>query len=207
MKNVMIAPVSDHTDALFVGLKEFPTEKVVLLAPEGRFGDAEKIKRDLEKFTIPAVVFQVSEKGMEDVFRIFSEIKKTEEKEIIVNIATGDKAFSSIVLSAAFVNGFRAFNVVDNEVISLPVMKFSYYKVLTDRKVDILKLLHEKGSLSLELISTATRMSLPLLSYHINGTYKVEGLKELGLIETISHKGKLEIKLSPLGSLLVRGYV
>ena len=208
MKSVVIAPVGDNPDALFVGLKEFPTEKVVLLAPEGRLGDAEKAKRDLEKFSISADIIQITGNIMEEVFKVFSEVKKNEaEREVVVNIATGDKVFSSLCLSAAFVNGLKAFDVLNNEVRLLPVMNYSYYRVLTDRKIDVMKVLHEKGSLSLELIGTATGMSLPLLSYHLNGTYKVEGLKELGLIETISHKGKLEVKLSPLGALLVKGYV
>ena len=29
MKNIVIAPMGDNMDALFVGIKEFPTEKII----------------------------------------------------------------------------------------------------------------------------------------------------------------------------------
>jgi hypothetical protein len=50
-------------------------------------------------------------------------------------------------------------------------------------------------------------MSLPLVSYHVNGTLKSEGLKQLGLVETTEQKGRVEVHLSTLGKLLVRGYI
>ena len=50
-------------------------------------------------------------------------------------------------------------------------------------------------------------MSAPLISYHINGNLKSKGLKEMGLIETKEEKGRLYLKLSTLGKLLVRGQV
>ena len=50
-------------------------------------------------------------------------------------------------------------------------------------------------------------MSLPLISYHINGTVKTNGLKELGLIGTVEKKGKIELQLSEMGKLLIKGYI
>ncbi|MBI4155584.1 hypothetical protein HY498_05905 [Candidatus Woesearchaeota archaeon] len=50
-------------------------------------------------------------------------------------------------------------------------------------------------------------MSMPLLSYHINGILKSEGLKQLGLIDVKEGKGSLVIELNTLGKLLVKGYI
>ena len=50
-------------------------------------------------------------------------------------------------------------------------------------------------------------MSPPLLSYHINGTLKSEGLKQLGLIDVVEEKGSMLIKLNTLGKLLIKGYI
>jgi len=50
-------------------------------------------------------------------------------------------------------------------------------------------------------------MSLPLISYHVNGNLKSEGLKELGLVETKEIKGRVEVELTTLGRLLLKGYV
>ncbi|HZX11849.1 MAG TPA: DUF6293 family protein [Candidatus Nanoarchaeia archaeon] len=208
MKSVVIAPVGDNLEALFVGIKEFPTEKVFLIAPEDKGEDAEKARKELQRFGILGVVVHVSGNMMEEMFRVVAEIKKAEaEKSIVVNVATGDRLSSCIALSAAFVNGLKAFGVVNDQAMLLPILKFSYYKLLTERKIEILRVLNEKGPLSLEGIGTAVRMSLPLLSYHLNGTYKVDGLKQLGLVETVQQRGRMEVSLSQLGKLLVKGYI
>ena len=91
----------------------------------------------------------------------------------------------------------------------LPILKFNYYKLLTDRKMAILQMLFDEPACcsSLEKLSKKLKMSLPLVSYHINGSRKSEGLKEMGLIETLDKKGRTEIGLSVMGKLLVRGHV
>lgn len=105
MKNIVIVPVGDNIDSLYVGLKEFPTEKIILITPEAKIAEANNTKKDLEKFKMP---------------------------------------------------------------------------------VDIVKI---KGNISsLEQLSKKTNMSLPLISYHVNGSSKSEGLKDLGLIETEERK-------------------
>ena len=110
--------------------------------------------------------------------------------------------------SAAFVNGLKAMSVMGNDAMMLPVLKFSYYSLLTDKKMDIMNLLNEPGCCSsLEELSKKTKMSLPLISYHINGNLKSEGLKEMGLVETTEQKGRINLKLSMLGRLLLKGYV
>ena len=53
-KNIIIAPVGDNMNALYVGLKEFPTERIYLLAPTDYLKAAEKAVKDLERFGIPS---------------------------------------------------------------------------------------------------------------------------------------------------------
>ncbi len=50
-------------------------------------------------------------------------------------------------------------------------------------------------------------MSLPLVSYHVNGNLKSQGLKELGLVNTENRDGRTSITLSFLGKLLVQGLI
>ena len=75
--------------------------------------------------------------------------------------------------------------------------------------MQILRIIHteEKCCASLEELSKKTKMSLPLISYHINGNLKSEGLKDLGLVKTSEKKGKVAIELTMLGRLLLKGYV
>ena len=208
-KNIIVAPVGDNMDALYIGLREFPTERIILLAPPERVKEAEKAIQDLDRFKIPAKIIEIKGNIWEEMFRKIAEIRQAEkDKSILVNTATGDRMTTCAATSAAFVNGIKAFSVDNGMTMLLPVLKFSYYRMLTDRKMEILKMLSKPDCcISLEELSKKTKMSLPLISYHTNGNLKSEGLKEMGLIETTEKKGKIEIKLSTLGRLLIKGYV
>ena len=209
MKRIVIAPVGDSIEALFVGIKEFPTEKVILITPEESLDIANKAQKELEKFKIPVIIKEIKGNLWEEMFKTISEIKSYEpENKIIINVATGDKDLRCAATSAAFVNGLKAFSVAGDQAMLLPILKFSYYKLLTEKKLGILRLLSEPNCCSsLEEISKRTNMSLPLISYHINGTLKSDGLKQLGLIDIKENKGKLNVNLSTLGRLLINGYI
>ena len=208
-KKVVIAPVGDNMDALYVGIKEFPTERVILLTPEDRIEDAKKAQQELKKFGIPVQITEMKGNVWEEMFQKIAEIKALEKgKEIIINTATGDRVSTCAATSAAFVNGLKAMAIDSGEAMMLPVLKFSYYNILTKKKMEILKLLQQPGCCkSLEELSKKSKMSLPLISYHINGNLKSEGLKDLGLVDTTEEKGRIAVKLSTLGRLLVKGYI
>ena len=208
MKYVVIAPVSENIDSLFVGIKEFSTSRVILITPKDKLEIAKQTKKELEKFQIPTQIKQIEGNLWEEMFRVISEIKKI-EKDIIINVATGDRITRCAATSAAFVNGIKAFDVTPEGLMLLPVLKFNYYKMITDKKMQILRIIHteEKCCASLEELSKKTKMSLPLISYHINGNLKSEGLKDLGLVKTSEKKGKVAIELTMLGRLLLKGYV
>ncbi|MFH2021004.1 MAG: DUF6293 family protein [archaeon] len=214
MKYIVVAPMGDYMDALYVGIKEFATDKIILISPPRYRIEAEKTKKELERFKVPAHI--INTKGdseteiWEGVFQAISQIRtqEVEGKEILVNVATGDRTTRCAATSAAFVNGVKAFAVDGDKTLMLPVMRFNYYKVISDKKMVILKILHERNCCSsLEELSKKTGMSLPLISYHINGNLKSEGLKEMGLIDTKEVKGKISVELSTLGKMIVRGYV
>jgi len=211
MKNVVIAPVGDHMEALYVGIKEFPTERIILISPEGKLDEARKAKEELDKFKIPVQIKEIKGHLWEETFKAVADIKAIEkDTSILINVATGDRDTRCAATSAAFVNGIRAFGVGDdNEAMMLPVLRFSYYKVITDKKMEILKTIFNEAQCctSLEELGKRTGMSLPLISYHINGTLKSEGLKQLGLVEAEENKGRVSVKLTMQGRLLVRGYL
>ncbi len=212
MKNIVIAPVGKHMDALYVGIREFPTERIILITPEKKMDEANDAKKELEKFRIPVQIREIKGNVWEETFKAVAEIKKIEkDANILINVSTGDRDSRCAATSAAFVNGIRAFGVSEenNEAMLLPILKFSYYNVITDKKMMILKtIINEKDCCaSLEELSRMTGMSLPLISYHINGTLKSEGLKQLGLVETEEKKGKVKVMLTMQGRLLVKGYI
>jgi len=209
-KNVIVAPVGGNIDALYVGIREFPTERVILIATKDREEEAEKTKKDLDKFKIPAQIKYIDGNIWEEMFRVVGEIARLEkDKNVIINVSTGDKISGCAAVSAAFVNGLQAIDIDGNDAMMLPVLKFSYYRILTDKKMEILKIIHNDTECcaSLDELSKKTGMSLPLISYHVNGNLKSDGLKSLGLVETTENRGRTAITLTTLGRLLVKGYV
>ena len=208
MRNVVIAPVGDNIDALFIGLREFPAQKVILITPPDRNKTALQVKKDLERFKIDVSIEEVKGNLLEGMFEKIAKIKQLEAQDtnILVNVATGDRISTCAALSAAFVNGLKAFGVEKNEVMLLPILRFSYYKILTERKLALLKILY-KSVRNLEELSKETKMSLPLISYHINGNLRAEGLKQLGLVETSDTKGRVKVSITTLGRLLIKGYI
>ena len=207
MRNVVIAPVGDNIDALFIGLREYPAQKVVLISPTAQIRTAQKVKSDLERFKIDVSIEEVKGNLLEGMFEIIAKIKKFEtDTNILVNVATGDRISTCAALSAAFVNGLKAFGVEHNEVMLMPILRFSYYKMLTERKLGLLKSIN-KSPKTLEQLSKETKMSLPLISYHINGNLRAEGLKQLDLVETSEEKGRITVHITTLGRLLIKGYI
>ncbi|MBI2671195.1 winged helix-turn-helix transcriptional regulator [Candidatus Woesearchaeota archaeon] len=210
MKHIVIALVSDNLDPIFLGLKEFLTERIILITSSKDYKIAEKAKGELEKFKIDVQIREINDNLWENIFKIISQIKNQEggPEKLILNVASGKDPLKCAAISAAFVNGIKAFDVDENKPMLLPILKFSYYNILTDKKMKILQLLSEPNCCkSLEEISNKTKMSLPLISYHINGTKKSEGLKQLGLVDREEKGSRVEIKLTTLGRLLLNGYI
>ncbi len=208
MGYTVIAPVGDNLDALFVGMKEFATEQVYLITPSNNLRKAKKLEKKLQIFSIPVIIKEMKEGLMESMFYQFGKICESHsEEEIIVNVATGDRLSSCAALSAAFANGLKAFGIMGGKPMLLPIMKLSYYNELTDSKFKILTNLVKEDYTSLKDLSKATGLSISLLSYHLNGTLKYKGLLNLRLVEVKEQNKNLLVKLSDLGSLLLKGYI
>jgi len=206
----MIAPIGEDMDSIFVGIKNFPTEKIILITDDKTKHLALKAKEELEKFKIQVMIKEVKSMNVEDVFECIADIKQFEDnKKLMINSSAGNKFTSCAVTCAGYVNGIKSFFVIKDEVVVLPILRFSYYKLLTEKKMELLKMLYKNKDCcsSLEELSQTTKMSLPLVSYYINGSVKTEGLETMGLVDVEKVKGKMHISLSTLGRMLVKGYI
>lgn len=206
---VQVAPVGDNLDAIFVGIREFPTKKIVLLAPTEKMSDAKELEEKLKPFRVPVSIIQIKGNMIETMFDVLASLKKSEGDDgetIVVNVATGDRMSTCAALSASYVNGVKAFSVVEDKILALPFLKFSFSKMIAEKKLEILRSLAD-GPLSFEELSKRVKVSSPLLSYHLNGDRETEGLIEIGLVEYLEgeEKGK-KIALSSMGRLFFKGY-
>jgi hypothetical protein len=211
MKYNVIAPAGDSFDSIYVGIREFPTEKIFLIHQPHDFGKVEELRKELEKFRIGVQPVEVKGMLMEGMFRAFAQVRRAAgEESVLVNVSSGDKMSSCAALAASFVNGLRAFHVEGDKVAMFPVLKFSYYRLLPERKLGLIKFLKGQPDCCSSLVdlSKRTEMSLALVSYHVNGNAKVEGLVSQGLVELhLGPGGRTQVMLTALGRLIAEGFI
>lgn len=212
-KKIVVAPISNESDekVLFATLKDFPTERMILLtSPEG-IVKAEGFRERLDMLGIPASIVNVrpTENRWEDYFIAFADaLEGLERERVLVNIATADRISQCALTNAAHVNGIRAVAVINGEVLLLPILKLSVSSVLSPKKIAILKELEKsKCFSSIEDLAKSTGMSIQLASYHIHGTPKSEGLSQLEMVDTDEGRSRTRVCLSTMGRLFMRGYL
>lgn len=209
-KKIIVAPIGEDLDSLFVGIKNFPTDKLILITDNNSMQQALIAKEAVEKFKIQVAIKEIKSMNVENIFECIAEIKQIEDNtRLIINSSAGNKFSSCAVTCAGYVNAIKSFFVIGDDVVVLPILRFSYYKLLTDKKMELLKMLYKNENCcsSLEELSQTTKMSLPLVSYYINGSINTEGLEAMGLVDVEKVRGKIHIRLSTLGRMLVKGYI
>jgi hypothetical protein len=170
---------------------------------------ARKIKNVLG---LPITVNLVTKENViRDTMERVNEILNIEGRnfqQVLVNVSSGNKLIGCAALSAAFINGIKAFGMDSTKSVPLlmPVLKLSYNEIISTAKIKILKTIDGmEGTInSLEELEQASGLGKPLLSYHVQGGKDSKGLANLGLVEVErGDRGKMIINLTTLGKLLV----
>jgi DNA-binding transcriptional ArsR family regulator len=210
---LQIATLGPDTDPVLVGIRTLPVHKLYLVHLETDRQIAQKLRSDLssvlkvevETHAIPNN--DILTHVLEGIAGILSKEKENYE-DVIFNVTSGEKLLGCAALSAAFVNGLKAVAIMNGEPMMLPVLKFSYDRLVSQTKLDILKALQKKGGEveSLEELKELTGYGKPLLSYHIQGAEDSQGLVDLGLVEVKrGDRGRSIIQETTLGRLLTLG--
>lgn len=170
---------------------------------------ARKIKNVLG---LPITIHLVTKENViRDTMERVNEILNIEDRnfqQVLMNVSSGDKLIGCAALSAAFINGIKAFGMDSTKSVPLlmPVLKLSYNEIISTAKIKILKTIDGMGGTinSLEELEHASGLGKPLLSYHVQGGKDSKGLANLGLVEVErGDRGKMIINLTTLGKLLV----
>jgi DNA-binding MarR family transcriptional regulator len=211
LKYNIVAPVGENLESIFMAIRDFPSEKIYLIY-KGKHNDRiDELKSVADRLRIAVQVIDMKGSLLEGMFKIFAQIKLgVSEDSLLVDVSSGDNLDNCAALSAAYVNGLKAFAVIEGKLMMLPVLKFSYYRLLPERKLAIVMFLKSQPDCcsSLEDLAQRTKMSLPLVSYHVNGNSKAEGLLTQGLVEThVGPRGKTQIMLTELGRLIAEGAI
>ncbi len=211
MKILQIATLGEEEAPIFAGIREYPVSKLVLIhEPEARFHAAE-ISRKLRELQIPVEREEIQNPARE-MYEVVARIIREERDQyddIFINVSSGRKLMTCSAISAAFVNGVKAFHVEEDVPMMLPILKFSYSEVISPSKIRVLQSLADLGGEagSLSALSEASGVEKSLLSYHLRGGREAKGLEELGLVEIDrGTQGRLLIHLSEMGRLLLIGH-
>lgn len=203
---------SDMQEGIAAGIRNFPIHKLALVCYNSDNQKAEEFSRRIRGVIgIPVTITIVNKDNViRDVLESVGEIIGIEGKnfqQILMNVSCGDKLIGCAALSAAFINGIKAFGMDSaGAPLPMPVLKLSYSEIISEPKLNILKAMERVGGAleSLEKLEEASGYGKPLLSYHIMGGKEARGLAELGLVEVEKgDRGKLSTKLTTLGKLLV----
>ncbi len=203
---------SDMQEGIAAGIRNFPVHKLILLCYSADKQKAEEFARRIRTVLgIPVTITVVSQENViRDVLERIGEILNIESKnylQILMNVSCGDKLIGCACLSAAFINGIKAFGMDRSGApLAMPVLKLSYSEVISEPKIKILRAMDSVGGMvnSLEQLEEISGFGKPLLSYHVMGAKESKGLAELGLVEVEKgERGRLLAKLTTLGKLLV----
>ncbi|MBI4392619.1 MAG: helix-turn-helix transcriptional regulator [Euryarchaeota archaeon] len=209
---LQIATVGEDTDPIMVGVREYPVSKLILIFTPEFEATARRVRGLLDPLKMEIDLVKVEGDVLLGVLRKVSEVVSdvsVRYDDIYVNVASGTRMSGCAALSAAFVNGLKAFGVENGKPMLFPVLKFSYQELISESKLSILRALAAEGgaSDSLQKLSETSGVDKSLLSYHLRGGRENKGLEELGLVEIDrGTRGRLIIKLTTMGTMLLSGY-
>jgi len=210
LKTLQIAILGGNDDAVLVGLRNFPAHKLLLVASADYMNQANSLSGKLTN-TLKLVVdvVQIKDDSIPTMLETVGQIVRKESEnfqDFLINVGSAGKHLTCAGVTAAFVHGIKAFDVMGEQPAVLPVMKFSYTQAVTEPKMEILRAIEQSGGdvESLEKLSAISNYGKPLLSYHIRGSEDGQGLEDLGLVEVERGKrGRLRVKLTALGRTLL----
>lgn len=210
LKTIQIAVVGGSEEAVLVGLRNFPAHKLAILSTSDYAPQANLLSTRLKETLKLAVdVIQLKDSSISAMLETVSQLIRRESEnfqDFLINVGSADKHLTCAGVTAAFVHGIKAFDVVGDQPEVLPVMRFSYAQAVTEPKMEILRAIERAGGdvESLEKLSGLSNFGKPLLSYHIRGSGDGGGLEDLGLVEVERGKrGRLRVKLTALGRTLL----
>ncbi|MHA2025842.1 MAG: HFX_2341 family transcriptional regulator domain-containing protein [Candidatus Thorarchaeota archaeon] len=213
LKTLQIATVGEDIETVLIGLRNVPSHRLDLICELKDHTHVEEFAHNLRhtlkmQVEVHVVNNNIVESVLEEVATIVKQCRNHYD-DFVLNVAGGDKTLTCAGVSAAFFNGLKAFHLMGETPVLLPILKVNYSTVISDAKKKILKSIRDLGGTSGNLgeLSEQSGFGKPLLSYHIRGDDESKGLVDLGLVEA-KHKrrGRLQVELTTLGRAMLFSY-
>jgi hypothetical protein len=128
-RTLQIATIGPAPETVLMGIRNSLIHKLALIATKENQEVAQRTKINIERtLNVPVDIHLVSDMVLEGILDTTVEIlemKGPAYEDIIVNVAGGEKILTCSMISPAFIQGLKAFHVVDDETVMLPVLKLS----------------------------------------------------------------------------------
>jgi len=210
LKTLQIAILGGSDEPVFVGLRNFPAHKLLLISLIENSAQSKALSAKLaDTLKLAVSVIELPDSSIQTMLDTIGQVltKETDSfQDFLINVGPAQKQLACAGVVAAFLYGVKAFDVAGDRPEMFPVMKFSYAQAVTAPKIEILRAIERSGGdvESLETLRGMMNYGKPLLSYHIHGSPESRGLEGLGLVEIERGKrGRLHVKLTPLGRTLL----
>jgi len=210
LKTLQIALLGGSDEPVFVGLRNFPAHKLLLITLPENAAQSKSLAAKLEDaLKLSASMIEIHDGSIQSMLDTIGQILQGETdgfQDFLINIGSAQKELACAGVVAAFLYGIKVFDVKGDHPEMYPVMRFSYAQAVTSPKLEILRAIERSGGdvESLEALRGIVNYGKPLLSYHIHGSPESKGLEALGLVEIERGKrGRLRVKLTPLGRTLL----
>jgi hypothetical protein len=214
LRTLQVVFLGGTEDAVFVGLRNFPAHKVTLITLDESLEQANQLASRLtDSLRLTVEIVKVADVNIQTILETVRQIRRREAElfqDFIINIGSANKHLTCAGVTAAFVLGIKAFDVIGDQPLNLPIMRFAYTQAISEPKMKILCAIQQSGGdvESLEKLSVLSNYGKPLLSYHIRGSKDSQGLEGLGLVEVeLGKRGRLRVKLTGLGRTLLSSSV
>ncbi len=203
-----VAAVSSDEGTVLEGFRACPGTHVVLLHTRAEASLARKLCRTLASGGIPARTHRVPDEPYLGVLREVNCIlheARLEYSDVYLNVGSGTPASGCALTTAAYLHGAKAFHLVGDAAVLLPILPYDQREALSPAKISILRALAaaprceqtRRGLLSTGLDPLEIR-------HHLRGEPGRKGLFALGLVEERRSLGVRKVlRLSDTGSALL----
>lgn len=204
-----VAVAGDDPEPILHAVRELGAQRLILIHREAGEATIEEIVGAVGPMGIETEVREIGPDPLLGFIETIETLARTEDPDdVVVNLAAADKDDACAALSAAYVAGVKAIDRPGEEIVFLPILRFSYGDLVSEAKMDLLAALEELGGEVTRLRDLADEVGIQdsLASYHVRGGDDGEGLVELGLVDVErGRRGALTIRLTSMGTLIARG--
>lgn len=202
-----IAFVGERTKPIIAAVRELGAEKVYLLGMEDQRETGAEVSGVLDPLGVETAWRSLEGGMLLGAIQAVGELAdehSTRKADLLVNLGAADKGAACAGLSAAFVAGVRAVDFMNDMLVDLPVLHFSYEEVVSENELAVLRALDGLGGEASDLAKLASKAGQPgsNVSYLLRGGKDARGLEPLGLVEIDREAGGAVIRLTPLGRLM-----